>query len=284
MAVVPGGATSGTGYLRTSYGRIHYRHAGAGPAVLLFHINRQSSATYEELIGELAAERRVIAMDYPGYGRSEHLSFQPTIRDYASAAAELLDGLGIERALLLGEAVGAAVAVDFANAFPERVTGVVLLNCPVLADRAQARAFVQGVRAEAAPGGSELDAEFASAAAFLARNAAHAPLAPDASWLARVRQARLDCGDDCWQAANALLEFDLLAALGQLRAPVLLLTGEASPFRAGHATAAGAVARIEAAVLPNARFAIGWERASDVAARALAFTRVAKSEGVPASH
>jgi len=283
MAVRSGSAASGSGYLRTSYGRIHYRHAGRGAAVLLLHINRQSSATYEELIGELAAEHRVIAMDYPGYGLSEHLSWQPSIRDYARAAAELLDGLGEKRVLLLGEAVGAAVAVDFANAFPERVSGVVLLNCPVLPDRAATRSFVQSVRTEAAPGSSDLEAEFASPEAFLAKNAAHAPLRPDASWLARVRQARLDCGADCWQAANALLDFDLLAALQRLPVPALLLTGEASPFRAGHGAVVDAVERIEAAILPGARFAIGWERAPEVARRALAFIAAGGGEGVPSS-
>lgn len=292
MAVRSGGAASGSGYLRTSYGRLHYRHAGSGtslgPAILLFHINRQSSALYEELIGELAGAARVLAMDYPSYGGSDHLSCQPAIRDYARAAAELLDGLaepsgGKGRALLLGEAVGAAVAVEFARTFPERTSGVVLLNCPILPDRAKARAFVQGVKDEATPSGSEFEAEFAGPAAFLARNATHAPLAPTASWLARVRQARLDCGADCWQAANALLDFDLLAALGDLSCPALLLTGAQSPFRGGHDAVVAAVPQIEATVLPDARFAIGWERAAEVARRVLAFTRTAAPEGVLSS-
>lgn len=267
--------------MRTSYGRIHYRHAGAGErTVLLFHINRQSSALYQELMEALASDSRVIAMDYPSYGLSEHLDRQPAIRDYARAAAELLDGLGEKRVLPLGEAVGAAVAIDFANAFPERCPGVVLLNCPVLPDRAQARAFVQRVQGDATPGGSELDAEFANPTAYLAKNASHAPLAPTASWLARVRQARHDCGADCWQAADALLDFDVLAALRELRAPALLLTGEHSPFRAGHDAVIAAASKIEPAVLPDARFAMGWERAPEVARRVLAFTRTAAREGV----
>lgn len=280
-----GSAASGSGYLRTSYGRLHYRHAGAEgrPVLLLLHINRQSSALYEELMGELAAAFRVVAMDYPGYGGSEHLGRQPTIRDYARAAAELLDGLGVKRVLPLGEAVGAAVAVDFANAFPARTAGVALLNCPALPDRAKQRAFVQGVQNDATPSGSDFEAEFASPAAFLARNASHAPLTPTASWLARVRQARLDCAADCWQAANALLDFDLLAALGQLASPALLLTGDRSPFRAGHDAVVAAVPQIEAAVLPDARFAIGWERAPEVARRVIAFARTVlrKEEVLP---
>jgi len=142
---------------------------------------------------------------------------------------------------------------------------------------------VQGVKREATPSGSEFEAEFASPAAFLSKNAAHAPLQPTASWLARARQARLDCGADCWQAANALLDFDLLPALRQLRCPALLLTGEQSPFRAGHDAVVAAVPQLEAAVLPDARFAIGWERAPEVARRLLAFTRTAAREGVLSS-
>jgi pimeloyl-ACP methyl ester carboxylesterase len=139
------------------------------------------------------------------------------------------------------------------------------------------------VKHEATPSGSEFEAEFASPGAFLSKNAAHAPLQPTASWLARARQARLDCGAECWQAANALLDFDLLPALRQLRCPALLLTGEQSPFRAGHDAVVAAVPQLEAAVLPDARFAIGWERAPEVARRLLAFTRTAAREGVLSS-
>ena len=51
------------GLVRTGLGHIHYRAAGAGRPLMLFHINQQSSALMVELIQALAPEFRVVAMD-----------------------------------------------------------------------------------------------------------------------------------------------------------------------------------------------------------------------------
>jgi pimeloyl-ACP methyl ester carboxylesterase len=59
------------GLVRTDFGFIHYRAAGAGRAVMLFHINQQSSALMLELMQALAPFRRAIAMDYPSHGHSD---------------------------------------------------------------------------------------------------------------------------------------------------------------------------------------------------------------------
>lgn len=259
------------GFAETSYGRIHYRAGGSGRPILLLHINRQSSATYVELIEELAADFHAVAIDYPGYGLSDHLPQPPTIADYAQCAREVLASLGCEEALVLGEAVGAAVAVAFARAFPDRTRGVVLINGPLMPNRKKAEAFIGGVRESAAVGRAALEAEFADAAAYLARNAAHAPLAPTRSWLDRVKEARLQCREDCWQAADALLAFDFGAELAGVRCPVLSITGAESPFHDQVAAIAAALPGSVTEILPDARFAIHWERAEAVARRTANF-------------
>lgn len=47
------------GLVRTRLGYIHYRALGAGPAVMLFHINQQSSALMRELMQALARIRHL---------------------------------------------------------------------------------------------------------------------------------------------------------------------------------------------------------------------------------
>src|SRR5262245_58428960 len=113
------------GLVKTAMGYIHYRTAGQGRPVMLFHINQQSSALMLELMLALAPKFRVVAMDYPSHGDSDHVADQPSFADYARCAVAVLNSLSIARTAVLGEAVGAGVCVEIANAFPERIERVV---------------------------------------------------------------------------------------------------------------------------------------------------------------
>ena len=104
------------GLVRARLGHIHYRALGAGPAVVLFHINQQSSALMRELMEALAPDFRAVAIDYPSHGHSDPIDFQPSFADYAECAVAVMDALGIQRAHAMGEAVGAGVSIALANA------------------------------------------------------------------------------------------------------------------------------------------------------------------------
>lgn len=111
--------------------RVMVRRAGGGPPVLLLHESPVSSAAFVPLIGSLAERFTVIAPDTPGYGGSDPLALhRPQIPDYADALKEVVDALGLERAAVFGRHTGAAIAIEFANLHPERVSGVVLDGCP----------------------------------------------------------------------------------------------------------------------------------------------------------
>ncbi len=111
--------------------RVMVRRAGSGPPVLLLHESPVSSAAFVPLIGSLAERFTVIAPDTPGYGGSDPLALhRPQIPDYADALREVVDGLGLERVAVFGRHTGAAIAIEFANLHPERVSGVVLDGCP----------------------------------------------------------------------------------------------------------------------------------------------------------
>ncbi len=111
--------------------RVMVRRAGSGPPVLLLHESPVSSAAFVPLIGSLAERFTVIAPDTPSYGGSDPLTLhRPQIPDYADALREVVDVLGLERAAVFGRHTGAAIAIEFANSHPERVSGVVLDGCP----------------------------------------------------------------------------------------------------------------------------------------------------------
>ena len=111
--------------------RVMVRRAGSGPPVLLLHESPRSSAAFVPMIEALAGRFTVIAPDTPGFGGSDTLALhRPQIPDYADALKEVVDALGLERAAVFGRHTGAAIAIEFANLHPERVSGVVLDGCP----------------------------------------------------------------------------------------------------------------------------------------------------------
>ena len=111
--------------------RVMVRRAGSGPPVVLLHESPRSSAAFIPMIEALAERFTVIAPDTPGYGGSDPLALhRPQIPDYAGALGEMQDVLGLERVALFGRHTGAAIAIEFANLYPERVSGIVLDGCP----------------------------------------------------------------------------------------------------------------------------------------------------------
>lgn len=119
-------------FVAVSGRRVMMRCAGEGPPVLLLHESPRSSAAFVPMIEALADRFTVIALDTPGYGGSDPLPLhRPQISDYADALKETADALGLRRIALFGRHTGASIAIEFANRWPERVSGTVLDGCPL---------------------------------------------------------------------------------------------------------------------------------------------------------
>lgn len=89
----------------------------------------------------LAAGRRVIAVDYPGFGETPPLALDGplTIAAIADAVAALLDRLELRRATLVGLSMGGYVALAFLATFADRVDALVLADTRAAADSPTAR-------------------------------------------------------------------------------------------------------------------------------------------------
>jgi pimeloyl-ACP methyl ester carboxylesterase len=105
--------------------------AGEGPAVLLLHGFPDSSHLWRHQVPALvAAGHRVLAPDLRGFGESDR---PEGVEEYAIARSvadvvAVLDGLGIERAHVVGHDFGAALAWAVAALAPERVDRLVVLS------------------------------------------------------------------------------------------------------------------------------------------------------------
>lgn len=110
--------------------------------LLLMHGLTRNSADFEPLIGQLGAGRRMIVPDQRGRGRSDYdpdpNQYRPDV--YVEDMWALLDGLGIDRAILIGTSMGGLMAMLMGTQQPERVAGIVLNDVgPVVSEAGLAR-------------------------------------------------------------------------------------------------------------------------------------------------
>ncbi|HWE40517.1 MAG TPA: alpha/beta hydrolase [Isosphaeraceae bacterium] len=238
--------------------RFHVQQSGAGPDVVLVHgVTGDLSIWF--LCGAMArlgASRRATAYDLRGHGYSDVPPVGYTSADHAADLIALMDGLGIDRADVVGHSFGAVIALHAAVLAPDRVGAVVLSDpyFPALRHLEDASRWGhwEAFRAEALDAGVTLSDEhwydlgrFFDQVLHLdddgLRKFRHAVGLPAMDRLLRL--GATTCGADT--KAEAGLTADLIASVTH---PVLALYGEHSPFLA--------TARYLADHLPHCRRAL----------------------------
>mgnify|MGYP002398489453 CR=1 FL=1 len=109
-------------------GATSYAAQGHGDVVVLIHGVGLAKEAWNSLAKALARNYRVVAYDMLGHGSSDLPPEHVELRAYAQQFIDLLDGLGIESANVVGHSMGALVALETALAFPDRVKRVAALN------------------------------------------------------------------------------------------------------------------------------------------------------------
>jgi pimeloyl-ACP methyl ester carboxylesterase len=107
--------------------QIRYREAGSGDAVVLVHGWPVDSRLWTEQIARLAGRHRVLALDLPGYGRSDPPA-APGFEPLVNAVLGFLDALGLERAALVGHDAGGPAVLLTAIRHPQRVSKLVVMD------------------------------------------------------------------------------------------------------------------------------------------------------------
>jgi pimeloyl-ACP methyl ester carboxylesterase len=109
-------------------GRIAYREAGDGFALVCLHGLGGGSLSWQCQLSGMSDRRRVVAWDCPGYGGSaDHSNAKPHPADYADALMAMLDGIGIgEQFDLVGHSMGGVIAPQVVARYPGRVRRLVL--------------------------------------------------------------------------------------------------------------------------------------------------------------
>lgn len=123
-----------------------------GLPVVFVHSLAGNSSQWAAQLQHLRPNRRAIALDVRGHGRSE----PPRDGDYTIAAmagdiAAVVDTLKLDRFVLVGHSMGGGMALTYAGAHPERVAGLVLVD-PIgdgtQIPAAESQAFLAGLEAD----------------------------------------------------------------------------------------------------------------------------------------
>lgn len=206
----------------TRMGQVHCITAGAdpGPPLVLLHQTPRSSDEFAEVLPLLAAERRVIAIDTPGYGCSDRVPGQPRLEDYAGAVLDVLDGLGVTQFVPVGHHTGAVIVVELAAAAPARIPRAVLSG-PVDLDAAGREYLLQFFRQwHVAGDGSHLLDKWQKFHEWL----------PQPALVQRLVVDLFRAGEASEQGHYATTYYLMEERLPLVRCPALLMYGARDPF------------------------------------------------------
>ncbi len=110
-------------------GRLRYIAGGSGAPLVLLHTVRTQAEHFRHLIARVQDRYTVYALDLPGMGYSEIVpgaSYdEPAMR---AAVKRLLTRLDLRDVTLLGESMGAVLAMTTAADLPDRVRAVMAIN------------------------------------------------------------------------------------------------------------------------------------------------------------
>lgn len=106
---------------------LHYVEAGdpEAPPLVLVHGFGAWSYSWRHNIGPLSQEFRVVALDLPGFGWSEKSRRgDQSLEAYVRAVTGLMDHLGMDAAVLVGNSMGGEISLCTAVLAPQRVRAV----------------------------------------------------------------------------------------------------------------------------------------------------------------
>lgn len=248
-------------------------HPGPGahaPRVALVHSLALDRSIWDAVVGELSAHAQVLAHDCRGHGRSGHpvMTYTPAL--FAQDLAGLLDHVNWPDALVSGCSMGGMVAQAFAAQYPQRASGLCLVDTTAWYGAEAPRQWRERADTARSKGMGALVAFQVTRWFGDAFRAAH-PEIVDA--LTRIFLAN---DIQCYQATCEMLgNADLRPLLPSITAPTAVVVGEedyATPVAMAEALHR-AIPQSTLTVIPKGRHITPAEKPGDIATQILNLMR-----------
>src|SRR5262249_5652529 len=203
----------------------------------MLHATLHDRHDFDPIIETLARRYHTVAVDWPGHGDSDPVdaAIQPSAPLFADVLEDVVDGLGLTSAVLIGNSVGGFAAARLAINRPECVAGLVLVNAGGFVPwNPLSRTFCRVVGTPAL---------FRRAAPLFVRGYMQAKTDSDRQIIKRAVAAAktadgIRTGTGLWRSF-ATPAHDLRGRAAELSVPTLIVWGKkdiAIPLRAGRAT------------------------------------------------
>jgi abhydrolase domain-containing protein 6 len=196
---------------------------GSGDPLVLVHGFGANKEGWLTLIGKLRG-RAIIALDLPGFGGASPIGAdRATAVHQARAVKGVLDHLNVSRATLVGSSMGGGIALRFAHDYPEQTRAVVLLGSvgPTV-DKSQLLEALDRGENPLLPGTL---GEYLAMINFVTHKKPWIPRSI-AAYLADDQSARKSHLTALFAGWLAQDELEMAAALGDVKAPTLVIHGE----------------------------------------------------------
>jgi len=110
--------------------RMHYVDEGEGNPVLMLHGEPSWSYLYRKIIAGVALERRAVAPDFVGFGRSDKFTEMDeyTYKMHLDSLLGFIESLELNNITMMVQDWGGLVGLRAATLVPERVSRLVIMN------------------------------------------------------------------------------------------------------------------------------------------------------------
>jgi pimeloyl-ACP methyl ester carboxylesterase len=108
---------------------IHYVSEGSGDVILFVHGTPEWSFGYRDLIKDLRADYRCVALDLLGFGLSDKPAAGDfTVKAQADRLQKFIDRLELKNITLVANDFGGGIGVSYALRHPDNVSRIILFN------------------------------------------------------------------------------------------------------------------------------------------------------------
>jgi pimeloyl-ACP methyl ester carboxylesterase len=108
--------------------KLHYLEAGRGDPVILLHGSGGEGARWMPTIKGLSGSFRVIALDQVGFGQSDKPLTIYHTGVFAGFLAQFMKTIGVSKATVMGQSMGAGVALYLTVHHPEMVDRLIMVD------------------------------------------------------------------------------------------------------------------------------------------------------------
>lgn len=113
---------------------LHIVERGTGAPVVFGHGLLFDHHMYDGQVETLAPDHRVVLLDWRAHGGSDAPAARWTMEDQGLDYVRVMDALGIDQAVVIGQSMGGMAALHVALRHPERVRGLVLIDTSAAAE------------------------------------------------------------------------------------------------------------------------------------------------------